>query len=164
MKTARIKTHARNFFIDLYPNNQYYVIISVDGARLQAKTDYMANKLKFKYSKKLLSNTLTYKFSMTLNLAVTAFCVILITLYIIGNYQNFQDENQQWILTVLSYVAIFNSLFSIVLLVETAIKLFTEKHQIKNIINMIALFCSAMFCIFCTGTSNIIGYISGGIR
>ena len=124
----------------------------------------MKNKLKFKYSKKLLSNTLTYKFSMTLNLAVTAFCVILITLYIIGNYQNFQDENQQWILTVLSYVAIFNSLFSIVLLVETAIKLFTEKHQIKNIINMIALFCSAVFCIFCTGTSNIIGYISGGIR
>ena len=124
----------------------------------------MKNKLKFKYSKKLFSNTLTYKVSMTLNLVITTFCVILITLYIIGNYQNFQDENQQWILTVLSYVAIFNSLFSIVLTVETAIKIFTEKQKIKNIINMLALTASAVFCIFCTGTSNIISYISGGIK
>ena len=101
---------------------------------------------------------------MTLNLVITAFCVILITLYIIGNYQNFQDENQQWILTLLSYVAIFNSLFSIVLTVETAIKIFTEKQKIKNFINMLALIASAIFCIFCTGTSNIISYISGGIK
>ena len=101
---------------------------------------------------------------MTLNLVITAFCVILITLYIIGNYQNFQDENQQWILTLLSYVSIFNSLFSIVLSVETAIKLFTEKQKIKNFVNLLALLASAVFCIFCTGTSNIISYISGGIK
>lgn len=122
------------------------------------------NKINFKYSKKLISNTLTYKFSLTLNLAITVFCIILITLYIIGNYQNFQDENQQWLLAILSYAAIFNSLFSIVLTVETAIKLFTEKQKIKNFINMIALIASAVFCIFCTGTSNIISYISGGIK
>ena len=124
----------------------------------------MGKKLKFKYSKKLFSNTLTYKVSMTLNLVITVFCIILITLYIIGNYQNFQDENQQWILTLLSYVAIFNSLFSIVLTVETAIKIFTEKQKIKNFVNMLALTASAVFCIFCTGTSNIISYISGGIK
>ncbi len=124
----------------------------------------MRNKLKFKYSKKLFSNTLTYKVSMTLNLAITAFCIILITLYIIGNYQNFQDDNQQWLLSVLSYVSIFNSLFSIVLTVETFIKIFTEKQKVKNIINMIALIGSAVFCIFCTGTANIISYISGGIN
>ena len=122
------------------------------------------NKINFKYSKKLISNTLTYKFSLTLNLAITVFCIILITLYIIGNYQNFQDENQQWLLSILSYAAIFNSLFSIVLTVETAIKIFTEKQKIKNTINMLALIASAVFCIFCTGTSNIIGYISGGIK
>jgi len=101
---------------------------------------------------------------MTLNLAITAFCIILITLYIIGNYQGFQDENQQWILSILSYIAIFNSLFSIVLTIETGIKIFTEKQKVKNIINMIALILSALFCIFCTGTSNIISYISGGIK
>lgn len=124
----------------------------------------MANKIDFKYSKKLLSNTLTYKFSMTLNFAITVFCVILITLYIIGNYQEFQDENQQWILSVLSFAAIFNSLFSVLLIVETAIKIFTEKHKIKNLINLLILIASAIFCIFCTGTSNIIGYLSGGIK
>lgn len=124
----------------------------------------MANKIDFKYSKKLLSNTLTYKFSMTLNFAITVFCVILITLYIIGNYQEFQDENQQWILSVLSFAAIFNSLFSVLLIVETTIKIFTEKHKIKNLINLLILIASAIFCIFCTGTSNIIGYLSGGIK
>ena len=124
----------------------------------------MKNKLKFKYSKKLFSNTLTYKVSMTLNLVITTFCVILITLYIIGNYQGFQDENQQWLLSMLSYISIFNSLFSIVLTAETAIKIFTEKQKIKNIINIVALIMSAIFCIFCTGTSNIISYVSGGIK
>lgn len=124
----------------------------------------MRNKLQFKYSKKIISNTLTYKVSLTLSMAVTAFCIMLITLYIIGNYQNFQDENQQFILSVLSFVAIFNSLLSIVLMIETAIKLLTEKHKFKNIINMIILFVSGVFCIFCTGTSNIISYISGGIK
>ena len=124
----------------------------------------MANKIDFKYSKKLLSNTLTYKFSMTLNFAITVFCVILITLYIIGNYQEFQDENQQWILSVLSFAAIFNSLFSVLLIVETAIKIFTEKHKVKNLINLLILIAFAIFCIFCTGTSNIIGYLSGGIK
>lgn len=112
----------------------------------------------------MLSNTLTYKFSMTLNLVITIFCVLLITLYIIGNYQNFQDENQKWLLSILSYAAIFNTLFSILLTVETAIKLFTEKHKIKNFINMIMLIASTIFCFFCTGTSNIIGYISGGLK
>ena len=101
---------------------------------------------------------------MTLNLAITSFCIILITLYITGNYQQFQDENQQWILSILSYAAIFNTLFSIVLAVETAIKLFTEKQKFKNIINLTALLASAVFCMFCTGTSNIISYISGGIK
>ena len=124
----------------------------------------MENKIDFKYSKKLLSNTLTYKFSMTLTLAVTVFCIILITLYSIGNYQSFQDENQQWILSVLSYAAIFNSLFSVLLIIETTIKIFTEKHKIKNTFNLIALIASGIFCIFCMGTSNIISYISGGIK
>ena len=124
----------------------------------------MANKIDFKYSKKLLSNTLTYKFSMTLNFAITVFCVILLAHYIIGNYQNFQDENQQWILSVLSFAAIFNSLFSVLLMVETTIKIFTEKHKIKNLINLVMLIASGIFCIFCTGTSNIIGYLSGGIK
>ena len=41
---------------------------------------------------------------------------------------------------------------------------FTEKHKVKNLINLLILIASAIFCIFCTGTSNIIGYLSGGIK
>ena len=101
---------------------------------------------------------------MTLNLAITVFCVILITLYVIGNYQNFLDKSQERILTILSFAAIFNSLFSILLAVETAIKIYTEKQKIKSILNLIALILSAIFCVFCTVFSNVISYISGGIR
>ena len=124
----------------------------------------MKNNTNFKYSKKLFSNTITYKFSLTLNLVITLFCVILIALYTIGNYQNFQDENQEFILSILSYAAIFNSLFSIVLTVETVIKLVTEKYKLKNFFNIIGLIITAIFSIFCTGFSNIISYISGGIK
>ena len=124
----------------------------------------MKNNINFKYSKRLFSNTLTYKFSMTINLAITTFCIILITLFTIGNYQKFQDANQIRILSILSYISIFNSLFSIMLTIETAIKLFTEKNKFKNLINLIMLLASAVFCIFCTGTSNIISYISEGIK
>ena len=101
---------------------------------------------------------------MTLDFTISVFCSILAILYVVGNYQNFQDENQKWLLSILSYAAIFNTLFSILLTAETAIKLFTEKHKIKNFINMIMLIASAIFCFFCTGTSNIIGYISGGLK
>ena len=124
----------------------------------------MKNNTDFKYSKKLFSNTLTYKFSLTLNLVISLFCIILIGLYIIGNYQNFQDQSQDFILSVLAYAAIFNSLFSIVLIIETVIKLITEKYKLKNLFNIIGLIFSAIFSIFCTGFSNIISYISGGIR
>ena len=36
--------------------------------------------------------------------------------------------------------------------------------KIKNFINLIMLGASAAFCIICTGTSNIISYISEGVR
>ena len=124
----------------------------------------MKKNTDFKYSKKLFSNTLTYKFSLTLNLVISLFCIILIGLYTIGNYQNFQDQSQDFILSVLAYAAIFNSLFSIVLIIETVIKLITEKYKLKNLFNIIGLIFSAIFSIFCTGFSNIISYISGGIR
>lgn len=101
---------------------------------------------------------------MTLNFAITVFCVILVILYIIGNYQSFQDENQEYILSILSYASIFNSLFSITLSVETFIKIFTEKNRFTNILNLIALIFAAVFCILCTSASNIISYISGGIK
>ncbi|MBP5520687.1 MAG: hypothetical protein J6X84_08940 [Treponema sp.] len=121
----------------------------------------MKNK-EFKYSKRRFSSTITYKLSVDLNVTLSVFCFLLITLYTIGNYQNFQDKNQNMTLSLISYTSIFNMIFSFILIVETVIKLFTEKYRLKNIIRILILISSFVFCMFCSGTSNIISCISGG--
>lgn len=123
----------------------------------------MANKIKFKYTKKIISNSLTYKLSMCLDLLITVFCFLLITLYTIGNYQNFQDNTQQIILSVLAFSSIFNILLSILLIIETIIKIITEKNKIRNLLNLIYLILAVFLCIFFSSTSNIINYLSTGI-
>ena len=123
----------------------------------------MSNKIDFKYTKKLISNSLTYKLSLNLNLLLTIFSLLLITLYIIGNYQNFQDKSQQTILSVLSYVSVFNILLSFLLLVETIFKLATEKRKIKSIINIIYLIFAMFLGLLFSGTANIISFISMGV-
>ena len=123
----------------------------------------MSNKIDFKYTKKLISNSLTYKLSLNLNLLLTIFSLLLITLYIIGNYQNFQDMSQQTILSVLSYVSVFNILLSFLLLVETIFKLATEKRKIKSIINIIYLIFAMFLGLLFSGTANIISFISMGV-
>lgn len=123
----------------------------------------MSNKIDFKYTKKLISNSLTYKLSLNLNLLLTIFSLLLITLYIIGNYQNFQDKSQQTILSVLSYVSVFNILLSFLLLVETIFKLATEKRKIKSIINIIYLIFAMVLGLLFSGTANIISFISMGV-
>lgn len=124
----------------------------------------MLKKIKFKYSKKLISNTLTYKVSLTLNLIITFFCLILVLLYVIGNYQNFQDKSQQIILKVLSYTSIFNTMLSVLLAIESLIKIFTENHKVKSILNTIFLILTIIFCIFCIEISSVITYLSMGIK
>lgn len=123
----------------------------------------MANKIKFKYTKKIISNSLTYKLSMYLDLLITVFCFLLITLYTIGNYQNFQDNTQQIILSVLTFSSIFNILLSILLIIETILKIITEKNKFRNLINLIYLIIAVFLCIFFSSTSNIINYLSTGI-
>ena len=124
----------------------------------------MLKKIKFKYSKKIISNTLTYKVSLTVNLIITIFCLALVTLYIIGNYQNFQDRTQRIILKALSYTSIFNIMLSFLLAVESFIKIFTENHKIKSILHTIFLSVTIIFCFFCIGISSVITYLSMGLQ
>ncbi|MCR4579760.1 MAG: hypothetical protein K5681_05380 [Treponema sp.] len=100
---------------------------------------------------------------MTINLIFVVFCVLLTLLYIIGNYQNFQDSSQQIILFFLSYVSIFSTLLSTLLLIESIVKIFTEKYKVKNIIYSVLLLLAIIFCIFSTGIAGIISYLSTGI-
>ena len=117
----------------------------------------------FKNTKAKFSNTMTYKFTMTINFIFVVFCILLTALYIIGNYQDFQDKSQQIILFFLSYVSIFSTLLSFFLLIETIVKIFTEKFKFKNIINSILLLLAILFCISSTGIAGIINYLSTGI-
>lgn len=124
----------------------------------------MAKKIDFKYAKKTFSNSLTYKLTLILNMVLTIFCLLLVTLYVIGNYQGFQDNTQSIILIILSYTAVFTGLLSVFLFVETIIKIFTEKRKLLLIFNGIYLIISTILCILFSGLSNIISFLSMGLN
>lgn len=121
-------------------------------------------KIKPKYSKKIFSNAFIYRFFMTLNLTFTVFCLILTILYIIGNYQAFQDHSQKIIISILSQASTFNLLLSFLLLIETGFKIFTENHKIKQILHAVFLLFSIIFCFVCMELSSIISYLSEGLK
>lgn len=123
----------------------------------------MLNKIKFKYSKKLISNSLTYKFSLIICLTLFLFSLILIGLYIIGNYQNFQDQTQQFLLELLSYIAIFNAILSILLIVESLFKIALENRKVKSVINLFFLIITFIFELFSLEISTVISYLSKGL-
>lgn len=121
-------------------------------------------KIKPKYSKKIFSNAFIYRFLMTLDLTFTVFCLILTILYIIGNYQAFQDHSQKIIISILSQASTFNLLLSFLLLIETGFKIFTENHKIKQILHAVFLLFSIIFCFVCMELSSIINYLSEGLK
>lgn len=121
-------------------------------------------KIKPKYSKKIFSNAFIYRFFMTLDLTFTVFCLILTILYIIGNYQAFQDHSQKIIISILSQASTFNLLLSFLLLIETGFKIFTENHKVKQILHAVFLLFSIIFCFVCMELSSIINYLSEGLK
>lgn len=122
------------------------------------------DKYRFKYSKKIISNLIVYKVSMTVDFVFFLFEIILLLLYFIGNYQNFQDSSQQFILKILFFSSIFTSIFSFLLLIESIIKIFSEKQKGKSIFNSIFLIISIIFSVFSMEFSNIIMYLSEGLN
>ena len=122
------------------------------------------DKKKFKYSKKIISNSIVYKISMTVDFVFFLFGIMLLLLYFIGNYQNFQDSSQQFILKILFFSSIFTSIFSFLLLIESIITVFSENKKVKHIINSIFLIFCIIFGLFCMEFSNIIMYLSEGLK
>ena len=121
-------------------------------------------KKKFKYSKKIISNSIVYKISMTVDFVFILFEIILIMLYFIGNYQSFQDSSQLLILKILFFSSIFTSFFSFLLLIESVIKIFSENKKNRHIRNSIFLLFCIIFGIFNMEFSNIIMYLSEGLK
>ena len=121
-------------------------------------------KIRQKYSQKFFSNAFIYRFFMTLNFTFTVFCLILSILYIIGNYQSFQDSSQKLIITIASFSSSFNLLLSVILIIETIFKVFTENHKIKSIFRILFLLLTIILCFVCMELSSIISYLSAGIK
>lgn len=124
----------------------------------------MMKKIRPKYSQKFFSNAFIYRFFMTLNFTFTVFCLILSILYIIGNYQSFQDSSQKLIITIASFSSTFNLLLSVILIIETIFKVFTENHKIKSIFRILFLLLTIILCFVCMELSSIISYLSAGIK
>ena len=121
-------------------------------------------KIRPKYCQKFFSNAFIYRFFMTLNFTFTVFCLILSILYIIGNYQSFQDSSQKLIITIASFSSSFNLLLSVILIIETIFKVFTENHKIKSIFRILFLLLTIILCFVCMELSSIISYLSAGIK
>ncbi len=121
-------------------------------------------KIRPKYNQKFFSNAFIYRFFMTLNFTFTVFCLILSILYIIGNYQSFQDSSQKLIITIASFSSSFNLLLSVILIIETIFKVFTENHKIKSIFRILFLLLTIILCFVCMELSSIISYLSAGIK
>lgn len=124
----------------------------------------MMKKIRQKYSQKFFSNAFIYRFFMTLNFTFTVFCLILSILYIIGNYQSFQDSSQKLIITIASFSSTFNLLLSVILIIETIFKVFKENHKIKSIFRILFLLLTIILCFVCMELSSIISYLSAGIK
>ena len=122
------------------------------------------DKKKFKYSKKIISNSIVYKICMTVDFVFFLFGIILMLLYFIGNYQGFQDSSQQFILKILFFSSIFSCFFSLLLLIESIIKIFSENKKAKHILNSIFLVFCIIFGLFSMEFSNIIMYLSEGLK
>ena len=118
----------------------------------------MMKKIRPKYSQKFFSNAFIYRFFMTLNFTFTVFCLILSILYIIGNYQSFQDSSQKLIITIASFSSSFNLLLSVILIIETIFKVFTENHKIKSIFRILFLLLTIILCFVCMELSSIISF------
>lgn len=112
---------------------------------------------------KSLNNNLVYKILKIVLICLVIFCFLLMCLYIMGNFQLFQDRSQGLILKVLSYTAIFTGLLTIPILIENVIMLFTENKKWKSIISIILLLLCIVFCVICLGISNIVIFLSEGI-
>lgn len=103
-----------------------------------------------------------YKLLSMIIICLIVFCSLLLGLYIMGNFQVFQDKSQTIILKVLSFTGIFTALLLIPLLLENIIMLITEKKKLMYLVRIIFVILAIIFCIICVGLSDIIIYLSEG--
>lgn len=104
-----------------------------------------------------------YKLLRTILQSLLIFCFLLMCLYIVGNFQDFQDKSQEILLEVLSYTSIFTSLLTIPLIIENIIMLFTDKKKLYHVFSLIMMIFTVLFCFLCLGISHFIVFLADGL-
>lgn len=121
------------------------------------------NKTIIKKNKDKISFTFVLKLTKTIILTTVVFCLLMIVLYIIGNYQNFQDKSQQVILDAISYVSICTLFLTIPVIVENIIRLITTNKKWECISTILLMILVILIMIGCMSFSSIIEFLSEGL-
>ncbi|EID84170.1 hypothetical protein MSI_23880 [Treponema sp. JC4] len=116
------------------------------------------------FIRQLKKHPLSFLYRLIKNIVFSLFlfCLVLLVLYIAGNYQNFQTESQQLILSTLSFSSIVLLIFSILIFGETIIRLITKGEKLKSVAVLLTMIFNILFSIFCMSFSNIVYYLSEG--
>lgn len=117
---------------------------------------------KFQKNRKKISFTFVLKLTKTIILTLCIFCILMIILYTVGNYQDFQDKSQQIILNTLSYTSIITLFLTIPVIIESTIRLFTVKKKSESIITIILMLITILIMIGCISISSVISFLSQG--
>lgn len=103
-----------------------------------------------------------YRLIKNIVFALFFFCIVLVVIYVVGNEQNFQFESQILILTAISYSSIVLFILSVLIVVETLIRLIFKPEKFKSIIVLFFMIFNIAFSILCMSFSNIVYYLSEG--
>ncbi|WP_027727610.1 hypothetical protein [Treponema sp. C6A8] len=116
------------------------------------------------FIRQLKKHPLSFLYRLIKNIVFSLFffCLVLVVLYIAGNYQNFQAESQQLILSTLSFSSIVLLIFSILIFGETIIRLITKGEKLKSVAVLLTMIFNILFSLVCMSFSNVVYYLSEG--
>lgn len=116
------------------------------------------------FIRQLKKHPLSFLYRLIKNIVFSLFffCLVLVVLYIAGNYQNFQAESQQLILSTLSFSSIVLLIFSILIFGETIIRLVTKGEKLKSVAVLLTMIFNILFSLVCMSFSNVVYYLSEG--
>ena len=116
------------------------------------------------FIRQLKKHPLSFLYRLIKNVvfALFIFSVVLLMLYAVGNYQNFQFESQKLILSAISLTSTLLLVLSILILVEATVRLLSRDGKFKTLLVIFFMVFNIIFCVFCMSFSNIVYYLSEG--
>ena len=116
------------------------------------------------FIKQLKKHPLSFLFRLTKNIVVALFVfnLVLVVLYVAGNYQEFQVESQQLLLNVITLTSITLLILSVLIFFETGIRLITKDDKIRSLILLFLMILNIVFGFFCMIFSKIVYFLSEG--